>query len=231
MTSSTNTPELLDALVRVPAPSGYETPAAEVWRDAAKAIDGAEVRTDTLGSSVVEVGGADGAPRLAIVGHIDEIGLHVNYIDDDGFLWFGPDWRLGSADPRRPAGDRDRPSTARFRACSARSRSTCSRTTPARSPAKLEDMHIDIGVADREEAEKLIRIGDPAVLTAEPLSFPNGRLVSRSLDNRLGSYVSLEVARRVAEKGGNTASVIGCAVAQEEITLGRRPHDGLLARP
>jgi putative aminopeptidase FrvX len=88
-------------------------------------------------------------------------------------------------------------------------------------------MHIDIGVADREEAEKLIRIGDPAVLTAEPLSFPNGRLVSRSLDNLLGSYVSLETARRVAEKGGNTASVIGCAVAQEEITLGGlRPRPG-----
>ena len=62
-----DTPELLDSLIRTPAPSGYETPAAEVWRAAARAIDGAELRTDTLGSSVAEVsGGEDAAPRLAI---------------------------------------------------------------------------------------------------------------------------------------------------------------------
>jgi putative aminopeptidase FrvX len=215
-----DTPELLDKLIRTPAPSGYETPAAEVWREAARGIDGAELRTDTLGSSVVEVGGSeDGAPRLAIVGHIDEIGLHVTYIDDEGFLWFGA---IGGWDPQILVGQRVTVVgfDGEISGVLGKKPIHLLKDEARKSPAKLEDMHIDIGAKDREDAEKMVRIGDVAVLAAEPLSFPNGRLVSRSLDNRLGSYVALEVARRVAEKGGNSAGVVGCAVAQEEITLG-----------
>ena len=98
------TPETLDALIRVPAPSGYETPAAEVWREAASF---GEVAADVLGSSTVAVGVADDRPTVAIVGHIDEIGLYVSHVDDEGFVWFGP---IGGWDPepRRPARHRPR---------------------------------------------------------------------------------------------------------------------------
>ncbi len=89
-----------------------------------------------------------------------------------------------------------------------------------KKPAEIKHMHIDIGAGKREEAEKLVSVGDPAVLAAEPLPLPNGRLVSRSMDNRLGSYVALEVARRIAEGDAAAVGVIGAAVAQEEITLG-----------
>jgi endoglucanase len=85
---------------------------------------------------------------------------------------------------------------------------------------KISDMHIDIGADSGEEARSLVRVGDPAVIDAEPLELPNGRLASRSMDNRLGSYVSLEVARRVVERGGFQAPVAGVAAVQEEITLG-----------
>ena len=98
------TPETLDALIRVPAPSGYETPAAEVWREAASF---GEVAADVLGSSTVAVGVADDRPTVAIVGHIDEIGLFVSHIDDEGFVWFGP---IGGWDPQNLVGQRvDRP--------------------------------------------------------------------------------------------------------------------------
>jgi putative aminopeptidase FrvX len=81
-------------------------------------------------------------------------------------------------------------------------------------------MHIDIGAADRDEALELVRVGDPAVLDAEPLALPNDRLVSRSLDNRLGSYVALEVARRVAAADEPVAATVaGVAAVQEEITM------------
>ena len=80
-------------------------------------------------------------------------------------------------------------------------------------------MHIDIGATDQEDAEKLVSVGDPAVLAAEPLNLPNGRLASRSLDNRLGSYVALEVARRISEGEAVEVGVVGAAVSQEEIGL------------
>src|SRR6266513_2180570 len=79
-------PELLRRLLTAPGPSGYETAATAVWREAASAF--AEVTTDTLGSSVARVPGTGGGPSLAVLGHIDEIGLMVTHADDHGFLSF-----------------------------------------------------------------------------------------------------------------------------------------------
>src|SRR4051812_14825721 len=79
-------PEVLRKLLTAPGPSGYEHAAAAVFRDAASAF--AEVTHDTVGSTVARVKGTAGGPLLAVVGHIDEIGLIVHHIDDDGFLWF-----------------------------------------------------------------------------------------------------------------------------------------------
>ena len=95
-----DTPELLDALLRVPAPSGYEAPASAVWREAASFAD---VRTDGLGSSMAFVGPEDGEPLVAIAGHLDEIGLVVTHIDDKGFIWFQP---IGGWDPQILVGQR-----------------------------------------------------------------------------------------------------------------------------
>ena len=80
-------PELLTRLLTAPGPSGYEQEPTAIWREAAAEF--AEVWTaDALGSSVARVAGKDGGPSLAIVGHIDEIGLIITHIDDDGFLYF-----------------------------------------------------------------------------------------------------------------------------------------------
>lgn len=211
-----NTPELLEALLRVPAPSGYEGPAAAVWRDAAGF---AEVSVDALGSTVARVpgSGAD-APTFAVVGHIDEIGLVVTHIDDDGFLWFGP---IGGWDPQILVGQRVVVAGRDGELAGVLGKKPIHllKDEQRKQVAKISDMHIDIGAADRDEAEGLVRVGDPAVIAAEPLELPNGRLASRSLDNRLGSYVALEVARRVAEDGGAAASVAGVAAVQEEITM------------
>src|SRR6478736_2199468 len=82
-------PDVLRSLLTAPAPSGREGTAARVWREAAKGF-ATEVRGDVLGSSVALVEGRGAGPLLAVVGHIDEIGLIVNHIDDEGMLWFGP---------------------------------------------------------------------------------------------------------------------------------------------
>src|SRR3954453_12171451 len=86
------TPPLLDSLLRSGAPSGYEGPAAAVWREAAAF---AELSTDGLGSSIARIGTE--APLVAIVGHIDEIGLLITHVDEKGFLWFAP---IGGWDPQ-----------------------------------------------------------------------------------------------------------------------------------
>ena len=115
-------PETLHKLLTAAGPSGYEQAPAAVFREAAGAF--AEVTYDTVGSTVARVAGTGEGRSVAIVGHIDEIGLIVHHIDDDGFLWFTGVGGLGPDHPRRPAGgDRDA-LRRRRRASSARSRST-----------------------------------------------------------------------------------------------------------
>jgi endoglucanase len=214
--SETEIPTQLEALLRIPAPSGHEIPAAEAWRSAA--ADFGEVTSDVLGSSTVAVNVADDRPTVAVVGHIDEIGLFVSHIDDDGFLWFGP---IGGWDPQNLVGQRVviQGRDGEVPGVIGKKPIHLLEEDERKKPAQIKQMHIDIGAADREQAEALVRVGDPAVLDVQPLPLPNGRLASRSLDNRLGSYVALEVARRAAEEEGLGVGVVGAAVSQEEVGL------------
>ena len=82
---------------------------------------------------------------------------------------------------------------------------------------ELEDLHIDIGARDGDEARARVRVGDTAVLAGEPLELPNNRVASRSFDNRIGCYVALETARRVAELGDAPVDVVAVAAVGEEV--------------
>ena len=79
-------PEVLRSLLTATGPSGYETAPAKVFADACAAF--AEVETDVMGTVTARVKGTGGGPTVAIVGHIDEIGLIVTHVDDKGYLHF-----------------------------------------------------------------------------------------------------------------------------------------------
>jgi putative aminopeptidase FrvX len=206
-------PTLLDKLLRAGAPSGHEGPAAAIWREEAAF---ASLASDGLGSSIARIGEA--TPLLAVVGHIDEIGLVVTHVDEKGFVYFEP---IGGWDPQILVGQR----------IEVRSGDRVVPGVVGRKPIHLLDadqrkkvvelkgLHIDIGAADREEATALIRIGDPVVIAAEPVSLGGGRLVSRAMDNRLGAYVALEALRRCHERGSLACSFAAVAAVQEEIGL------------
>lgn len=76
-----------------------------------------------------------------------------------------------------------------------------------------------IGARNRSEAEAVLSIGDPGVIDADAIDLPNGRIISRSIDNRIGAFTVLEALRRYAETPG-AARVVAVATAQEEIALG-----------
>jgi putative aminopeptidase FrvX len=206
-------PDLLEKLLRAGAPSGYEGPAAEVWREAASF---AELSTDGLGSSIARVGEA--SPLLAVVGHIDEIGLIVTHVDEKGFLWFAP---VGGWDPQILVGQRVevRGKEGLVPGVVGRKPIHLLEADQRKKVVELKGMHIDIGAGSREEAEGLIRVGDPVVIRAEPMPVAGERLVSRAMDNRLGAYVALESLRRCAEGKGPGGSFAAVAAVQEEIGL------------
>jgi putative aminopeptidase FrvX len=206
-------PEVLERLLTAPGPSGQETLAAEVWRDAAGSFG--EVETDVLGSSWVRVPGTAGGPSLAIVGHIDEIGAVVTHAGDDGLVAVRP---LGGFDPHVLLGQRVEVLTRTGRIHGVvTARRQKRRRGEERKPLEHSDLVLDLGAKDGEEARSLVRPGDAAVIASEPLELRNGRVAARSLDNRIGCYVALEVARRVAEDGGAPGDVVGIAAVQEEV--------------
>jgi endoglucanase len=206
-------PELLRDLLTAPGPSGYETAPASVWRAAASAF--AEVSSDTLGSSVARIPGTADGPALAVLGHIDEIGLMITHVDDDGFASI---LQVGGIRPEVLLGQRVEVVTRNGAVPGVVGRKW---TKPIRSTEKLElehaDLHIDVGARKRDEALELVQIGDVAVIAGEPVELTGGTIASRSLDNRLGAYVALEAARRVAEAGGAPGDVLAVAAVQEEV--------------
>jgi putative aminopeptidase FrvX len=209
-------PEVLRKLLTAPGPSGYEQAAAAVFRDACAPF--AEVTHDTVGSTVARVKGTAGGPLLAVIGHIDEIGLIVHHIDDDGFLWFSG---VGGWDPVILVGQRVEVATRNgpVHGVVGKKPIHLLKDEERKQVPELRNLHIDIGAADGDDARKRVRVGDVAVIAGEPLEYPNGRFVSRSMDNRLGCYVAYEVARLVAEAGGAPGDVAAVAATQEEITF------------
>jgi putative aminopeptidase FrvX len=209
-------PEPLRRLLTAPGPSGYEQAPAEVFRELCAEF--AEVSHDTVGSTVARVRGTGDGPLLAIVGHIDEIGLIVHHIDDEGFLWFTA---VGGWDATILLGQRVEIATregAITGVVGGQPIHLMDADDRKKAP-ELKKLHIDIGARDGDDARSLVRIGDVAVIAGDPVELPNDRVISRSMDNRLGCYVAYEAARLVAEEGAAAGDVCALAVTQEEITF------------
>jgi putative aminopeptidase FrvX len=209
--------ELLTRLLMAAGPSGHETSPARVWREGCAEF-AQEVGADHLGSSFARVAGTAGGPTLAIVGHIDEIGLHVSHIDSDGYLRFG---QVGGWDAVVLVGQRVRLHTRNGEIIGVIARKPIHllKDEERKQVPELKDLHIDIGAKDADEARELVRIGDVAVIDVEPVDLRHELVVSRALDNRVGCYVAAKAASLVAADGGAPGDVLALAVVQEETTF------------
>jgi putative aminopeptidase FrvX len=186
-----------------------------VWREAAEQFAD-EVTTDRLGTTVARVGGRGDAPVMAVVGHIDEIALLVSHVSDKGFLHVV---QSGGWDAQVLVGQRVEVLTRDgvVPGVVGRKPPHLTDSEERKKAVELKKLHVDIGAKDGDDARSLVSPGDQVLIAAEPLDLPNGRLASRALDNRLGVYVAIEVARRVKEAGGGAGPVAGVAAVQEEI--------------
>jgi putative aminopeptidase FrvX len=206
-------PDLLERLLTTPGPSGEERAVAAVWREAAAAVG--EVSSDVLGNSWVRVPGTSGGPSLLLVGHIDEIGVVVTNLGDDGLAAVRT---LSGWDPAVMVGQRVDVQT-RNGAVPGVVAAKRQKRKPGddRKPVDRDDLVLDVGAKDGDELRKLIRPGDHVIWHGAPLALRGSRVASRAFDNRMGCYVALESARRIAERGGGPGDVIAAAAVQEEV--------------
>jgi endoglucanase len=210
------TPLSLDFLKRLldtPGPSGFEGAPARVWREEAAKF-AVEVKSDVAGNSLATVN-PEGSPTILLAGHIDEIGVIVQYVDDEGFLHIGP---IGGWDPQVLVAQRIRFAGRRGDVFGVVGKKPIHlmKHDDREKAVKMHELWVDIGAASKQEALELVAIGDAGVIDARMVELPNRRIVSRSIDDRIGAFIVLEALRRYAEKPGK-ARVVAAATTQEEI--------------
>lgn len=205
----------LRKLLDSPGPSGYETAPAKVWRQEAESFAD-EVTFDVLGNSYARLK-REGGPVVVIEGHIDEIGLLITHIDEQGYLWFD---HIGGWDNQVIVGQRIRISGndgSVLGVIGRKAKHLLAKEDEDRAAA-TKDLWIDIGATDRADAQKRVTVGDPAVVDADFVQLTDDLCVSRSMDNRVGAFVALE-ATRLLSADRPVADVYALAATQEEISF------------
>lgn len=207
--------DFLKNLLATPSPSGFEERIQEVVRAyAAPFVD--DIRKDVHGNQFAVLNPGAGL-RVMLAGHVDEIGLMVNTIDDNGFIGFVP---IGGVDAATLPGQRVEVHAAGGPVPGVIGRKAI-HLTPQEDRKKFTEMHemwIDIGAIDKADAESCVAIGDPITLAVGFQQLRNGRAAARAMDDRIGAFVCVEAMRLLRERNPR-AAVYCVTTVQEEIGL------------
>jgi endoglucanase len=139
----------------------------------------------------------------------------ITYIDDDGYLSFAG---IGGWDTQVLVGQRVRLLGKQGDVIGVVGKKPIHlmKGDERERASKIEDLWLDIGASSRAEATQRVRIGGVGVIDAPVYEFPNGRIVSRGLDNRIGAFTVLEALRLLAQDRPK-ATVAAVATSQEEV--------------
>ncbi len=208
--------EFLENLLNSMSPSGFEEEASGVWKDyAIKFAD--KVFTDYHGNNFAVLN-EGGSPRVMLAGHIDEIGFMVKYIDDDGYIFFAP---IGGVDLQIAQGQRVWIKTKKGKILGLIGKKPIHLMDEAerKKVPKIEELWIDIGAKNKDEAKSLVDIGDPGVIAYGFSMLRGDMITARGIDDRIGAFVVIEALRILKEEGDVKAAVYAVSTVQEEIGL------------
>ena len=207
--------KFLGDFMNASSPSGFEEEAAKVFRTYLSGFC-KEVRTDVLGNTM-GVLNPEAPFRVLLDGHYDEIGFQVVYISDEGLVYFRPN---GGIDKLNVPSTEVQIMTANGKVHGVIGKKPIHLLKPAERdiPPELSDMWIDIGAADRKDAEKLVSIGDPIAVCPNFRMLNENRFVSKGTDDKIGAFVVAETMRELSKRKLNVA-VYGVGTVQEEVGL------------
>ncbi|MBN1124470.1 MAG: M42 family metallopeptidase [Sedimentisphaerales bacterium] len=207
--------KFLKELLEAPSPSGFEQPAAKVFRERIKDyID--EMITDVHGNTMGVLNPL-AKFKFMLAGHIDEIGLIITHIDDKGYLYTA---QIGGMDPALLVGQRVKIIGQKGSVFGVIGRKAIHQMKPEerKKNVEMENIWIDIGADSKKEAQKLVSVGDALVVDVECRRLGKEKIVSRAMDDKAGAFIVAEVLRALSKRKLNI-SVIGVATVQEEIGL------------
>ncbi len=154
----------------------------------------ADYFVDPLGSLIVEKKGARRPKnRVMLASHMDEVALIITYITDEGYLKFDP---VGGIDSRVLFGKRVTVGPSALPGVIGGKAVHQLTKDEKDSVLEAENMFIDIGAADKKEAERLVSLGDNACFDSEFIEFGDGFIKSKALDDRVGNLIMLEMLQK-----------------------------------
>ena len=206
--------KLVEELSMTPGISAHEEKIAAILERELKDVAD-DIEIDAMGNFIAtKKGSSKKGPKVMLAAHMDEIGLMVRYIDDNGFIRFSTvgginDQMLMNQTVVIHSRNGDLTGVIGSKPPHVTKPEERKKVIP------FDEMFIDIGAKDKEEAEAMVRIGDPITFKTWFEAFPNNLVMGKALDNRLGCYVMTEVLKRVDSK----ATVYGVGTTQEEVGL------------
>ena len=213
--------DFLERFMKSSGPSGFEFEPAAEFRAYAKTFADT-VKTDVNGNTIACINPK--APfKVMLAGHYDEIGFQVVYVDDGGLVTFRP---VGGIDKHTlPGIEVDIINAKGQRIPGVIGRKPIHLQTPKEreTASEIKDLWIDIGAADKEEAEKLVQVGDPIAFRANYRRLGKNSVMSKGLDDKIGAFVIIEALRELAKRKVKVG-VYAVGTVQEELGLrGARP--------
>ena len=210
--------QFLKSLVNTPSPSGHESKGLRIWMDYVDQYAD-ETYSDAYGNCVAVLN-KGGGPRLMLSGHADEIGMTVNFIDDNGYVYVR---RLGGTNPAITKAQRvtihSRKGPVKGVVGSVAPHLMRTDTGVNKVP-KIHEIFVDIGADSCKAAEKLIRVGDPITLNDQFELLRGDLAVARAFDNRVGTWAVAETLRLLKTgKAKLNAEVCAVANTMEEVGL------------
>ena len=199
--------DLIKKLTEAYGPSGYEQPIRELIRAEIEGLAD-EITVNRLGSLVAQrraKPASGGAPtKVMLAAHMDEIGLMVTHIDENGFLRFAP---IGGLNPITLTGGRVIFGNGAIGVIGVEKRQD-----RAKAPT-LEQLYLDVGAKDKATCQ--VKVGDAAGFT-RPFEDLGGRLLSKTMDDRIGCAILIETMRQLKQSPHDVYFVFS---VQEEATL------------
>jgi tetrahedral aminopeptidase len=206
--------ELIQKLVNAFGPTGFEDEVRTIIRDELSGLAD-EISVGKLGSLIAVKKGTGQGKKVMLVAHMDEIGLMVTHIDRRGYARVTP---LGTVFPLYAVGQRVRFADGRVGVLNA------DRRDDAAKVPTLDQLYIDLGAPDKESCP--VNVGDVAAFQQQPVE-AGERLIAKSLDDRLGCAMLIEMLRRLTLKGAGAKSTshdVYCvfSVQEETTSVGAR---------
>ena len=185
--------ETVKTLCALSGVASFEDPVREYLMEQAKPFAD-EMRVDALGNLIVfKKGKKSTGNKLMLCAHMDEVGLIIKRITDDGYLKFAA---IGGIDRRVLIGKRVFVGWNRIPGIIGLKAVHLTTAEERGKVPRLEEYYLDIGAKDKEEAESLVELGDFAVFDNECLEYGNGMLKAKAIDDRVGCAVMLKMLQR-----------------------------------